>query len=51
MDYGAELSADLLYSLDGSAFNRVRVSLGDAPVMVASVKVGCNGHGFLFSAN
>lgn len=39
MDYGAELSADLLYSIDNGQFNRVRVSLGEAPVMVGSVKV------------
>ena len=39
MDYGAEMYGDLLYSVDGSAMTRLRVSFGDAPIMVCSNKV------------
>jgi len=41
MDYGGELTGEILYSIDGSAPARTRVALGEAPIMVSSVKVGC----------
>ena len=39
MDYGGEMAADIMYGINGSAPTRIRVNLGEAPIMVNSVKV------------